>query len=72
MGILTIPEMADINQKKEIDPEMSISQEQQRCFLVLDFDTRFLGMLSGQNFEKVAFCMHFKNIKAARSTGVAR
>lgn len=68
MGYLAVPDGSDAMAKKEIDPELSLSAELQKCFIVLDFETRFLGILSGFNLEQVS-SMPFRKIKGARSLG---
>ena len=52
MGLLTIPDPNDVTKCDKTDEELTITKEKQKCFIVLDFDTRFLGILAGYDFEQ--------------------
>ena len=52
MGYLTIPDTNEKAKCDKTDEELTITQEKQKCFMVLDFDTRFIGILAGYNFEQ--------------------
>ena len=68
MGYLTIPDASDVARCDKTEEELTIAQEKQKCFMVLDFDTRFIGILAGYDFEQ-ATTMPFTKIKGARSVG---
>ena len=52
MGYLTIPDASYVDRIEKFGQELSITQEKQKCFIVVDFDTYFIGILAGYDFEQ--------------------
>ena len=68
MGYLSIKDGEDKTDKNGSYIEEDSLNNLQKCFMVLDFETRFLGILAGYDFDQ-ATTMPFTQIKGARNVG---